>query len=92
MHATLAIIPSQGSGSAGPACRGQAMASEKATSAEIARLTQARDKLATLLAGGEMWALPLFIRLEAELAQLTTRNDVLSRARQIAKMAASRAA
>ncbi|UWQ35776.1 hypothetical protein K3552_09470 [Leisingera aquaemixtae] len=64
----------------------------KAHQQEIARLTAARDKLATLLAGGEIWALPLFTRLEAELAQLEARGDVLARARQIAEMAARKAA
>jgi len=92
MHATLATLPSQGPGSAGPAWRGRASGLEKAHQQEIARLTAARDKLATLLAGGEMWALPLFTRLEAELAQLTAREDVLARARQIAETAARRAA
>ena len=38
-----------------------------------------------------MWALPLFARLEAELAQLTVREDVLARARQIAETAACKA-
>ena len=92
MHATLATIPSQGPGSAGPAWHGQAMATTKATQADIAHLTEARNKLATLLAGEETWALPLFTRLEAELAELTAREDVLARARQIAEMAARKAA
>ncbi|SFA95438.1 hypothetical protein SAMN05421688_1826 [Poseidonocella pacifica] len=39
-----------------------------------------------------MWALPLFTRLEAELAELEAREDVLARARQIAEMAARKAA
>ncbi len=59
---------------------------------DIARVTEARDKVATLLANGELWALPLFTRLEAELAQLVERNDTLARARQIAEMAALRRA
>lgn len=84
MHATLATLPSQGPGSAGFGWRGQASGAAKAYQQEVARLTAARDKLATLLAGGEMWALPLFTRLEAELAQLTAREDILARARQIA--------
>lgn len=92
MHATPATLPSQGPGSAGLARRGQATAAAKAHQQEIARLTTARDKLATFLAGGEMWALPLFTRLEADLAQLTAREDVLARARQIAEMAARKAA
>jgi hypothetical protein len=92
MPATLTTISSQGSGSAGFASRGQASEAAKAPQEDISRLTAARDKLATLLAGGEMWALPLFTRLEAELAQLTAREDVLARARQIAEMAARRAA
>ena len=92
MHAALATIPPQGPGSTGFAARGQAMATAKATQADIARLTEARDKLATLLAGGEMWVLPLFTRLEAELAELEAREDVLERARQIAEMAARKAA
>ena len=92
MHATLATLPLQGPGSAGPAWRGQASGLEKAHQHEVAGLTAALDKLATLLAGGELWALPLFTRLEAELAQLTARAEVLARARQIAEMAARRAA
>ncbi|MFT6533000.1 MAG: hypothetical protein ACJASC_002558 [Limimaricola cinnabarinus] len=92
MHATLATLPSQGLGSAGLAWRGQASGAAKTHQQEIARLTEARDKLATLLAGGEMWALSLFTRLEAELAQLTAREDVLARARQIAETAARKAA
>lgn len=92
MPATLATPPSQGPGSAGLAWRGQASGAAKAHQQEVAHLTEARDKLATLLAGGEIWALPLFTRLEAELAQLTAREDVFARARQIAEMAARRAA
>lgn len=92
MPAPLATITSQGPGSAGPAWHGQAMAAAKTPQNDIAHLTEARNKLATLLAGGEIWALPLFTRLEAELAQLTAREDVLARARQIAEMAARKAA
>ncbi|SFR11529.1 hypothetical protein [Poseidonocella sedimentorum] len=91
MHATLATLPSQGPGSAGLAGRGQASGA-RAAQGDITYLTEARDKLATLLAGGEMWALPLFTRLEAELAELEAREDVLARARQIAEMAARKAA
>lgn len=92
MPATLAIIPSQGPGSAGRAWHGQAVTSAKAAQKDIAHLIEARDKLAILLAGGEMWALPLFTRLETELAQLTAREDALRRARQISELADRKAA
>lgn len=92
MHATPAPNSAQGPGSAGLAWRGRASGGAKNSQTEVAHLTEARDKLATLLAGGEIWALPLFTRLEAELAQLTAREDVLARARQIAEMAVRKAA
>lgn len=92
MNATLTTISAQGTGSTGLAWRGQASGAAKARQEEVLRLTAARDKLATLLAGGEMWALPLFTRLEAELAELTAHEDVLARARQIAETAALKAA
>lgn len=92
MPAPLATIPSQGPGSAGSAGFGKEMASAKKVQGDIAHLTDARDKLATLLASGEMWALPLFTRLEAELVQLKAREDILARARQIAETVARKAA
>jgi|GEM_PF-4145865 len=73
-----------GPGTADRVLRGQVSTRGSAQFIDIAQVTAARDKLATLVAEGELWALPLFTRIEAELAQLTARDAALARARQIA--------
>lgn len=58
----------------------------------IERVAQARDRTAILLADGELWILPIFERLEQELDALAAKEEVLTRARQIAAAAARKRA
>lgn len=92
MPVTPTIQSAKGTGVAGTTWRGQASKAANQDRADIDRVMTARDRVATLLANGELWALPLFTRLEAELVQLTAHDDTLARARQIAEIAARKAA
>ena len=50
----------------------------------IRRITESRDRMAVLVAEGQVWALPIFIRLEAELEKAKIQQSALDRARDIA--------
>jgi len=70
--------------------RGSTSKASSPTDHNILRVTEARDRIAQLLVDDELWALPLFNRLEAELAQLNDQQNTLARARLIAESAAER--
>lgn len=53
-----------------------------AASGRLADVENALTKVAKLIAAGEDWALPLFLRLESELEALQTRETALNRARR----------
>jgi hypothetical protein len=56
----------------------------------LAQLTEARDRVAQIVADGGLYALPIFERLEAELEKYTDQQSALDRARQIAEEIAAR--
>lgn len=50
----------------------------------IRRIAESIDRMAVLVAEGHVWALPLFIRLEADLERANIQQSALDRARDIA--------
>lgn len=52
---------------------------------DMARLESGYRKLAALVAAGEHWAVPLFMRLEAELENARAQRSAIDRAVQAAK-------
>lgn len=55
---------------------------------ELDRVMSAKTKVAMLIKQGEHWALPLFVRLTEEAAQLEKQNDQLHQAIAFANHAA----
>ncbi|WP_037227187.1 hypothetical protein [Roseobacter sp. GAI101] len=64
--------------------------SGNARQAEIRRISDARDRVADLVASEQFWLIPIFERLEDELERLVGQEDAISRARRIAEENAAR--
>lgn len=63
-------------------------AAQNKTHEELDRVLIAKTKIALLIKQGEHWALPLFIRLTEEAAQLEKQNSQLHQAIEFANHAA----